>query len=310
VRLRPFAALSVAAVSALLFAGCSGGGEPTASPSASAQDLCAAQAPAGAATEDVTAEGDPGAAPTLTFSKPLEVDELQSQTIVTGDGPRMEAGDYVRFGFVAYDASTGEQLGSSGYTVGEVMPQQVSGDSALGQLLGCATVGSRIIAAFPGDDAAAAQIYALDILDVIAADELCVARPAPETGFPTVAWEGDAAPEVTIPDVTPPSGVALRVIAAGDGEKVQAGDSVTVDYRGVKWSDGATFDSSWDRGEPATFATDQVVAGFGAALVDQPVGSRVLVSMTPECGYGGSQHELAAETLVFAVEILSTERAQ
>ena len=67
------------------------------------------------------------------------------------------------------------------------------------------------------------------------------------------------------------------------------------------------------RGEPATFATTGVVAGFKSALEGQTVGSTVVVAMPPVCGYGeagSSQHELAGETLVFVVDILETARPE
>ena len=82
-----------------------------------------------------------------------------------------------------------------------------------------------------------------------------------------------------------------------------------VDYTGVKWSDGTVFDSSWEKGQPATFSTDGVVLGFKRALEGQTVGSQLLVSMPPMCAYGdaSSGHALGGETLVFAIEIISTE---
>ena len=66
-RIRPIAALSVAALSAVLLAGCAGGANPNATPtpstSGAAADLCAAAAPSGAATESITVEGEVGKLP-------------------------------------------------------------------------------------------------------------------------------------------------------------------------------------------------------------------------------------------------------
>ncbi len=85
-RLRPFAALSVVAVSAVLLAGCAGSdGSADPSPSASgAADLCDAAADPGAATDAVKVSGDVGAASTATVTAPLEVDEVQSTVVAEG----------------------------------------------------------------------------------------------------------------------------------------------------------------------------------------------------------------------------------
>ncbi|NKF33004.1 hypothetical protein HER21_42010, partial [Pseudomonas sp. BGM005] len=93
-----------------------------------------------------------------------------------------------------------------------------------------------------------------------------------------------------------------------DGPVVASGDLVTVQYRGVKWSDGSEFDSSWSRdAAPAQFPTTGVVTGFKAALEGQKVGSQVIVTMPPRDGYGEgeiNENDLVGESLVFVVDIL------
>ena len=110
--------------------------------------------------------------------------------------------------------------------------------------------------------------------------------------------------------VKQPSELVLKVIKEGDGETVGAGDSVTVDYQGTNWDTGKVFDESYGK-EPATFATDQVVPGFGAALVGQKVGSQVMVSIPPKDGYGEAGSPQAGikgtDSLLFVIEIKSTK---
>nr|WP_243847507.1 FKBP-type peptidyl-prolyl cis-trans isomerase [Microbacterium ulmi] len=164
----------------------------------------------------------------------------------------------------------------------------------------------------PASGSSAAQVYVIDVLGVTPADEWCaVSEPGPD--FPTVEFGADGAPTITIPAAEPPTDVELEVVQEGDGDVVEPGDEVTVNYTGVKWSDGSVFDSSWEGGTPATFTTTGVVAGFQRALEGQTVGSKVVVSMPPACGYGeegSSSHELAGETLVFALEIISKTEGQ
>ena len=92
---------------------------------------------------------------------------------------------------------------------------------------------------------------------------------------------------------------------------MKAGDTVTVHYTGVVWATGKTFDSSWTRGTPASFATTGVIPGFGKALVGQKVGSQVIAVIPPADGYGAkvppNQTDITpTSTLVFVVDILAT----
>lgn len=67
------------------------------------------------------------------------------------------------------------------------------------------------------------------------------------------------------------------------------------------------FDSSFERGEPAGFSLDAVIPGWKEGLTGQKVGSRVLLSIPPEQGYGTQQgHDLQNDTLVFVVDVVET----
>jgi hypothetical protein len=311
VRSRSFATLSLLAAAALVLTACgAGGGESEASPTGTPGDLCAAAAPTGTVSDAVVVEGDFGVAPTLAFNAPAEVTTPERTVVIEGDGDEVAAGDYISYALTAYDATTGEQLGALGYNPGEVTPVQISPDSALGAFFGCATVGTRVAVALPpSQQSPNPVIYALDLLGTTPADEWCAPQDF-DGDAPTVTFGENGAPTIAIPAVEAPSAVSIEVLEEGDGETVEPGDAVEVNYTGVKWSDGTTFDSSWDRGESATFTTDGVVTGFQKALEEQKVGSTVLVAMPPECGYGSSTgHELQNETLVFVVNIIATEHA-
>ena len=81
-------------------------------------------------------------------------------------------------------------------------------------------------------------------------------------------------------------------------------------YTGVIWATGEVFDSSWTLGEPTSFATTDVIPGFGKALVGQTVGSQVIAVIPPSEGYGeaGSGDLIGGtDTLVFVVDILATQ---
>ena len=101
-RLRPLAALSVAAVSALLLAGCAGSGDTTATPEATATvaaDLCSSAAPTGAASEGITVSGEVGSSPTVEITTPIDSTDLTLERTITveGTGDALVAGDFVNY---------------------------------------------------------------------------------------------------------------------------------------------------------------------------------------------------------------------
>ncbi|MET0674109.1 MAG: FKBP-type peptidyl-prolyl cis-trans isomerase [Microbacterium pygmaeum] len=312
-RIRPIAVLSAAALSAVLLAGCSGGAAPDASPTSTTPvvDLCSAAAPSGAASDAVTVEGEFGTESTAAFTTPLEIPELQTTVITEGSGDPVEAGQLVTYALTAFSADTGEKLGSLGYGDNPVLPAQISPDNPIGQVLGCATPGTRVVATFPPSDPNAGEVYIFDLIDVVP-DAAWGEPQEPVDGMPAVTLADDGAPTIELPGGDAPTAVELETLKKGDGPTVAAGDTVLVQYTGVKWSDGSVFDSSWEKGTPASFQTTGVVDGFRQALEGQTVGSQVVVVIPPEFGYGEGEindTDLKGETLVFVVDILGVQHA-
>src|SRR3954447_1284000 len=99
VRTRSLALLSLAAMSALVLAGCTSApsADSDASPSPTTADLCSAQVASGEASDSVKIEGDVGTESTATFTSPLDVSELQSTQAEKGSGDALESGDLVQF---------------------------------------------------------------------------------------------------------------------------------------------------------------------------------------------------------------------
>jgi peptidylprolyl isomerase len=80
-------------------------------------------------------------------------------------------------------------------------------------------------------------------------------------------------------------------------------------YTGIVWASGTVFDSSWTSGSvDFPVGSGQVIAGFDEGLVGQTVGSRVLIAIPPDKGYGAEGNSQAGiagtDTLVFVVDIL------
>ena len=107
--------------------------------------------------------------------------------------------------------------------------------------------------------------------------------------------------------ITLPSGLQYLVLKAGDGEKPGARTMVTVHYEG-SLIDGKVFDSSYKRGNPATFGVHQVIPGWTEALQLMPVGSKWRLFIPSSLGYGarGAGGSIPPHaTLIFDVELLS-----
>jgi FKBP-type peptidyl-prolyl cis-trans isomerase FklB len=109
--------------------------------------------------------------------------------------------------------------------------------------------------------------------------------------------------------VTTPSGLQYQVLTQGTGPRPKSSDVVKVHYQGTL-IDGSIFDSSIQRGEPATFELDQVIPGWTEALQLMPVGSKYRVTVPPDLGYGeqGVGPIPPNSVLIFEVELLGIEK--
>jgi FKBP-type peptidyl-prolyl cis-trans isomerase FklB len=108
--------------------------------------------------------------------------------------------------------------------------------------------------------------------------------------------------------VTLPSGLQYKILTAGSGPKPTASDSVICNYKGTLIN-GTEFDSSYKRGQPATFGVGQVIKGWTEALQLMPVGSKWQLVIPSALAYGDRGEPRGGiepnSTLVFEVELMS-----
>lgn len=341
-RLR-LAALAVAPI--LLLSACSGdgAGADNASQSTGADDAAATSiAPNGSVSE--LSVDDSGDTPTIQWDGspmaegdlPFAVASTETETVKEGDGDEIAAGDEVDVRYLAVNGSTGEQILST-FDADETVTLDLSNEllfpAFLDNLPG-GKVGETLLMAIPAADAfgetgnqqlgVGAQdtlVFYLEVVDAhppLTKAEGKAVTPK-DKDLPKVEADGESAATITIPKgVDAPTKLVSEVLIKGEGREVQAGQTIKVNYTGVKWSDGEGFDDSYQRGEPAEFpiGVGSVIKGWDEGLVGQTVGSRVLLVVPAADAYGEKaaddasstaapqEHELAGETLVFVVDIL------
>jgi FKBP-type peptidyl-prolyl cis-trans isomerase len=298
--------LIAALVALALVAGC-GDDEPTGT--------------SGTPLDDVEVSGDAGEKPTLEFDQPFELEETASRVLDEGDGEEIAPNAVVTFDFLFVNGRNGKELGTS-Y---DAEPAQLVFEESLmaGVYEGLDGVpeGSQVLVGIAPDDGLGAD----PTQDVLETDSLLlyaeiheVRTPLeraegeavePVEGLPTVELADDGAPTITVPDTDPPTELVAQPLIEGDGPEVAGGQSITVHYTGVLWDTGDVFDSSWEKGSPATFdiGTGAVIPGWDEGLVGQTVGSQVLLVVPPDKGYpeGSPDGSIkAGDTIVFVVDIL------
>jgi len=109
---------------------------------------------------------------------------------------------------------------------------------------------------------------------------------------------------------TTATGLQYRVIEEGKGDKPELNDTVTVNYKGTL-IDGSVFDSSYERGQPATFPVNGVIPGWTEALQLMSKGSKYELFIPSELAYGerGAGNIIGSNAaLVFTVELISIEK--
>jgi len=146
----------------------------------------------------------------------------------------------------------------------------------------------------------------------------CAALAGPvisETAPAGIAIDGlvigeDAVPSIAVgPESAPAVDLISNELSPGNGASVAVGDTITVNYCGVGQITGALFDSSWARGEPATFQLlpGALIEGWTQGVPGMQIGERRLLEIPGSLGYwvnppGGIEVD---ETLIFVIELVS-----
>lgn len=297
---------------------CGGGSEETAS--SSGDEVFSGVEVSGAADEQ----------PEVTVVTPFEVDETTTEVLDEGDGDTVKEGDQASVQYLGVSGSSGAEFDSSWSRGAEpvTFPLEQGGliqgfiDGLVGQ-----RYGSRVAIAIPPADGYGEEgvpdagiaggdtlVFVVDLIEA-APQPLAMAegeaQPLP-SGLPQLETDADGTPTVFKADADTADTVDELVVApviVGDGPELEVGQTATVHYVGQLYPDDTVFDESWSSGQPAQFplAEGGLIQGFLDGLVGQPVGSRVVIAIPSEEGYGkaGSPPSIPPDSdLIFVVDIL------
>ena len=287
----------------------------------------------GAPLSSVTIEGKQGQEPKVTFDGRLDGSDPETEVLVEGDGDTVADGQtvsanwWIGNGYTEKEAqSTWTKGGGSqdveltkdvlpflreamiGNQVGDRVVLLTSADDAFGE-------GGRPDLGIGNKDAVLAVVDILDVKDTVPPtpplDGPQGEDKKPAGWAPTLIEKDGVITGLDFSTAHKPSGKLIATtLVKGDGAKVKAGQTLTVDYLGQVYDAKAPFDESYSK-EPAEFpiGVGQVIKGWDERLVGRTVGSRVILEIPPADGYGETGNEQAGikgtDTLFFVVDILA-----
>lgn len=276
--------------------------------------------------EAVTIAGEAGSAPEVTWKGQMDAGDVETETLQEGDGEAVEEGDQVLTHIWIGNGFTEEQSFS---TYDEDRPELVTLSAEVAPLFGDAfegqNIGARVAVTASAEEAfgptgnsqlnIANKDSVLVIVDLVSA-----VLDGPEgEDQEAPAWVPEIVVEDDVPTAlkfagTPKPTDELRkaTLIQGSGAPIEKGQLAVVDYLGQVYAKPKPFDESFSA-EPASFGIGtkprQVIAGWDKALVGVEVGSRVMLAIPPELGYGKEGNEQAGikgtDTLYFVIDVLA-----
>lgn len=259
---------------------------------------------------------------------PLSVGETSVQEIESGEGAAATAEQDIHLKYMAVNGTSGEEILTT-FPTDETVTMSLANPNLLPGFLNTlegAVPGDKFIVAMSPEDGFGEQgnpqlgigpadtvVFYVEVEEITTPLTQAEGEEVdPVEGLPTVEADGENPAEITIPEgEDPPEELVVQPLIEGEGEEIQADQLVRMQYTGVQWSDGEQFDSSLQEGRGAfetVLGQGQVIQGWDEGLIGQTVGSRVLLVIPPEQGYGASEgHDLQDETLVFVVDILDAQ---
>ncbi|MBZ5739870.1 FKBP-type peptidyl-prolyl cis-trans isomerase [Nocardioides mangrovi] len=274
------------------------------------------------ALHGITISGDTGKEPEVKWDGDLDTDKTETTVIDAGDGDEIKDGDQIQAYLWIGNGST-QKKAYSDYDNGQ--PETVTAsddlsavfkDAVLGQ-----TIGSRVAVTTTAADAfgdsgntslgIGNKDTVLIIVDLMEQYQPPTPKEVPQAQMPKIIEKGDTVTGLDFSGVDKPKadGDLLRsVVKEGNGAKVTTDSTVKVNYLGSVYGAKKPFDESYSQ-KPISFGLSSVVKGWTYGLDGLKVGSRVLLQIPPDLGYGSQEQSgiPANSTLYFVVDIISAK---
>lgn len=269
--------------------------------------------------------GDFGKAAKVTVDG-LDVSEAETDVVIEGDGAEVAEDTALKYRFAVAKGTDGAEV-LSNFTQPEPESLTVADQPpAIKDAIEGTTIGSRVVLAAPVADVLGEQgapqaglapeddvVFVFDLIEEAAQP---LSGPEGETveppaSAPKVVEEDGSVTGLDFSDAPSkaPSDLEVIPLVEGEGDPIEQGDNVTVNYYGAVYGEDAPFDSSFERGEPTAFPLTEggLIDGWVQGLEGVTVGSRVMLVIPPELGYGeaGQGEDIPpSSTLVFVIDVL------
>lgn len=276
----------------------------------------------------VTAGAKFGEKPTVAKGSGTPSDQLAVKTLIAGSGQSVAEGDFIWAHYLGQIWESGKVFDNSYDRKTPLFIQLKEGSIIDGWRYALAgkKTGSRVEFSVPptwgygsqGQSQAGIKgtdtlVFVVDVDDTFNGKSSAKGTDAAQddAALPKVGTNTDGkAPSIEVPKSAAPKKLVANYVIEGDGAEVKADSTVVVQYKGVVWETGKEFDSSYKRDAPTSFSLQQVVKGWAQGLTGKKVGSRVVIVVPPDLGYGdnppsGSGIEKTS-TMVFSVDILAS----
>ncbi|EFA22205.1 peptidyl-prolyl cis-trans isomerase, FKBP-type [Bifidobacterium gallicum DSM 20093 = LMG 11596] len=271
----------------------------------------------------VTATGEPGKKPTISFKTPLNVEDNSYVILQEGNGEAIKDGDRICMQGITINTKDGTEISDTWATnkpdCSAVVTKSFMGEEKYNifksmKINGTVAFGSNDqSSASSTGSTGASYLWVVTVIsqskDLTKAEGKKVADiPA---DLPTVTNAADGKPSIDMHGYKGSDKLVSQTLIEGTGPKCEEGDYAVVKYTG--WLlDGTQFDSNWDSGSTFTaplFSSSSggVIKGWQQGLQGHTVGSEVLLVIPPDLGYGDQAAGSipANSTLVFVVDILA-----
>ncbi|MEU0252627.1 FKBP-type peptidyl-prolyl cis-trans isomerase [Streptomyces sp. NPDC006184] len=255
---------------------------------------------------------------------------LAVKTLIPGSGRTVAENDFVQADYLGQIWDTAKVFDNSYDRKRPLVMQLAQGSIIDGWRYALAgkKTGSRIQIAVPpalgygksgqpdaGIKGTDTLVFVIDVVDSFNSKSSAKGKPVAQNdpALPKVAANTDGqVPKVTIPKSDPPKKLVSQYVLEGDGAELKAAQTVLCQFQGLVWESGKTFQRTYGSGRLSQFSLEQMqqaVKGLAQGLTGKKVGSRVLIVVPPELGYGDNPPSggiiKKGATLVFTVDILA-----